>query len=239
MSGHSKWSKIKRQKELTDKEKGTAFSKLSKLITLAVVAGGGMTTPENNVRLRLAIEKAKESNMPKDSIDRAIEKASGPNREESKEVLYEAFGRGGSMFIILATTDNFKRTLSGVKNVLEKYGGKLGTQGSVSYLFKKSAVIRFSIAKNQEEAVFVFADKIKAYDVDKTTGFFQVYLSYDMQGSIKRYLQNLVIQDLRIEFKPQTPLELVDSAAKKNASALIEALKNLDDVQYVFTNIKL
>lgn len=138
MSGHSKWSKIKREKEVKDKQKANIFSKLSRLISLAVIAGGGITNPENNVKLRLAIEKAKSLNLPKDNIDRAIEKGLGPDSQKLKEVIFEAFAPGGVVLVIMVATDNMHRTLSEIRNVVESYSGKLGNQGSVMYLFKKN-----------------------------------------------------------------------------------------------------
>ncbi len=238
MSGHSKWSKIKRQKEATDKQKGTAFSKLSRLITLAVIEGGGITDPEHNVRLRLAVEKAKSFNMPKDNIDRAIEKGAGPGKDELKEVLYEAFGRNGSMFIIIASTNNQNRTTSEVRNILEKSGGKLGTQGSVSYLFMRSALARFSLSE-KEESIFGFAEGVQASDIDKVDDGFMVYFPYEKIGSIKGFLGELKIQNLEVIFKPLLPLIVEDTAVKEKILDLIEALESLDDVHSVFTNIRL
>ncbi len=110
MSGHSRWVNIKRQKQANDLVRASLFSKLSRLITLTVIDGGGVTDPAHNVRLRLAIEKARHLNMPKDNIARAIEKGSGPDRGLLKEVVYEAFGASGSAMIILVTTDNINRT---------------------------------------------------------------------------------------------------------------------------------
>ena len=119
MAGHSKWSKVKRQKEITDKEKSKVFAKLSKLITLAIVEGGGVGDPELNIKLRLAIEKAKQGNMPKENVERAIEKAAGPNKQLLKEVHYEAFAKHGAAILIVATTDNPNRTTAEIKTTLE------------------------------------------------------------------------------------------------------------------------
>lgn len=183
MSGHSKWSKIKREKQAKDKQKGNIFSKLSRLITLAVIEGGGITDPENNIKLRLAIEKAKNLNLPKENIERAIEKGTGPESQELKEVVYEAFGPEGVSLIILATTDNMNRTLSEIRNVLELHGGKLGTQGSVLHLFKKSGLSTF-------------------------------------------------------EVMPYASVEISDKDVVKRVLGLVDAIENLDDVQKVFSNLK-
>lgn len=138
MAGHSKWKQIKHKKAANDQQRAKIFSKISKLITIAVVEGGGMQDPAINVKLRLAIEKAKAANMPKDNIQRAIEKGSGPDRNNLKEVVYEGFGPQGVALVIHATTDNSNRTVGEVRSVIDKGGGKLGNQGAVSYLFQVS-----------------------------------------------------------------------------------------------------
>lgn len=136
MAGHSKWKQIKHKKAANDQQRAKIFSKISKLITSAVIEGGGFSDPNINVKLRLAIDKAKNANMPKDNIARAIEKGSGPDRVHLKEVLYEGFGPHGVALVVHATTDNSNRTVVEVRSVIEKAGGKLGVQGSVSYLFQ-------------------------------------------------------------------------------------------------------
>jgi len=138
MAGHSKWKQIKHKKAANDQQRAKIFSKISKLITSAVIEGGGFSDPNINVKLRLAIDKAKNANMPKDNIARAIEKGSGPDRVHLKEVLYEGFGPHGVALVVHATTDNSNRTVVEVRSVIEKAGGKLGVQGSVSYLFQVS-----------------------------------------------------------------------------------------------------
>lgn len=136
MAGHSKWAQIKRKKGIKDQEKGAVFTKLSKLISIAVSEGASITDPERNIKLRLAIDKAKAANMPKDTIERAILKGSGPETSTIKEVMYEGFGPEGSGFIVHATTDNSNRTHTEVRTVFEKNGGKMGVPGSLQYLFK-------------------------------------------------------------------------------------------------------
>lgn len=236
MSGHSKWSKIKRQKEVSDKQKGTTFSKLSRLITLAVIEGGGIADPENNLRLRLAIEKAKTFNMPRDNIDRAIEKGSGPNKALLKEVIYEAFAPGGVALVVLTTTDNANRTLSEIRNVVESHGGKLGNQGSVLYLFKKCALSRFKVGESNEEAILNFAEKIGAFDIDKDKKYFSVYFPFESLGKAKDFMGQLKAQVLEIDFKPQSLIEVKDKNAADKILRLIDVLENLDDVQKVFAN---
>lgn len=236
MSGHSKWSKIKREKEAKDKQKGNVFSKLSRLVTLAVIEGGGSTDPENNLKLRLAIEKAKNFNLPKDNIERAIERGIGPDRQQLKEIIYEAFAPSGIALIILATTDNLNRTLSEIRNVLDSHGGKLGDKGSVIYLFKKCGLANFKTSKVTEEAVFGFSDKIGAFDIDKEKDYFFVNFPYENIGRVKDFLNGLKVESVEIEYKPQSIVEIRDKNLARKTLKLIEEIENLDDVQKVFAN---
>src|SRR3989344_3595914 len=142
MSGHSKWSKVKHQKESTDAAKGKIFTKMASSIIIAVKEGGGIADPASNFRLRLAIEKARSVNMPKENIERAIEKGKGKSGEGSLErVVYEAYGPGKSGLIIEAATDNHQRAAAEVKNTLDRGGGVLASPGSVSYLFKHAGML--------------------------------------------------------------------------------------------------
>lgn len=239
MSGHSKWSKIKREKETKDKQKGNVFSKLSHLITLAVIDGGGIKDPESNVKLRLAIEKAKKVNMPKVNIDRAIEKGVGPDGQQLRQVIYEAFAPGGISLIILATSDNVNRTLSEVRNVVESHGGKLGNQGSVLHLFKKCGLTVFKASEETEEAVLGFADKIGAFDIDKDEEFYLLYFPYELIGKIKEYLTGLKVDSIEVDYKPYTLVDISDKNLAKKVLELIAHLESLDDVQKVYTNFNI
>lgn len=141
MSGHSKWSKVKHQKATTDLAKAAAFTKASRAITVAVKEGGGITDPIGNFRLRLAIDKAREVNMLKDTIQRAIEKASGEGANAFEQVTYEGYGPGGAAILIEGTTDNRNRTTSQIKNVLERNGGSLARPGAVQFQFTKEYTV--------------------------------------------------------------------------------------------------
>src|SRR5436190_1731716 len=141
MSGHSKWATIKRQKGANDIKRGQLFTKLSKAITIAVRQGGGVGDPDSNFRLRLAVEAARTANMPKENIERAIARASGKQDNDLEEGLYEGFGPGGFSVIVESLSDNKQRTVSEVKNVFEKNGGNIGSQGSVQYQFDKKGMI--------------------------------------------------------------------------------------------------
>src|SRR5262245_16474671 len=135
MSGHSKWSTIKRQKGVADAKKGKIFTKIGKNISMAVQMGGG-ADPSFNFQLRTAIEKAKEVSMPKDNIDRAIKRGSGEGKEAIQQVTYEGYGPGGAAIIVDAVTDNSNRTLQSVRNILTKNNGKMGGEGTVAWMFE-------------------------------------------------------------------------------------------------------
>ena len=243
--------------ETKDKQKGNVFSKLSRLITLTVVEGGGISDPENNIKLRLAVEKAKRFNLPKYNIDRAIEKGIGPDGLQLKALIFEAFAPGGISLIILATSDNVNRTLSEIRNVVESHGGKMGNKGSVMYLFKKCGLVTFKVGEaryqtvpgdarystvpgeTEEEAVLSFADKIGAFDIDEDEKYFYVYLPYESLRKVKEYLGGLRADSVEVDYKPNSLVEISDEKLVKKILDFIEALDNLDDVQRVFANDKI
>ncbi len=163
MSGHSKWSKVKHQKATTDVVKGQAFTKASHAITIAVHEGAGTTNPDMNFRLRLAIEKAREVNMPKDTIERAIAKGKGEEGTGIETVLYEGYGPGGVGFLVEAATDNRQRTSSAIKNIFDQYGGSLAGSGAVSFLFDKQASGEFMVRPHSA----IILDETKRQEVAK------------------------------------------------------------------------
>jgi YebC/PmpR family DNA-binding regulatory protein len=236
MSGHSKWANIKRKKGVNDKAKGKIFGKLARMITLAVVESNGATNPDHNVRLRLAIEKAKHENLPKENIHRAIEKGSGPGMTQLKEEIYEAFAPGGVALILLATTDSVNRTLSELRFTLERHGGKLGNRGSVAYLFQRCGLVTFDKQANKEEDVFVFSEKIEALDMDEDDLVYSVYFPYEKLGHVKDFLGNLKSGPPDVDYRPNTTVAIEKKEAVEKIITLIEALESLDDVHKVFTN---
>jgi len=236
MSGHSKWANIKRQKEAKDKEKGQYFSKLSRLITLAVIESNGITDPEHNFKLRLAIDKAKVYNMPKDNINRAIEKGIGPEKSQLKEVVYEGFAGGGVALIILATTDNPNRTLSEVRNTLEKNGGKLASQGAVHYLFKKLGQVQILKSKMTEESIFALADKLDAFDVNQNEDSFIIDIPFENIGKVKDNLGDLQGISIEVNFKAGNIIKPQNKEEVEKIVLLIKVLEELDDVYRVYTN---
>lgn len=236
MSGHSKWSNIKRKKEANDKVKGNIFGKMSRLITLAVIEGGGMTDPDHNVKLRIAIEKAKSFNMPKDNIKRAVEKGTGPDKSSLKEVIYEGFGPGGVAMLMQATTDNPNRTLGEIRSIMDRNMGKLGNSGSVGYLFNKCALMIFDKAAIKEEDVFAVGDKLGAFDIDSDESKFYVYFPFENLGHIKDKLQDVKYESAEVDFKPQSTIE-VDQDKFSKVENLVNLLEALDDVHKVFVNL--
>ena len=170
MSGHSKWSTIKRQKGSKDQKKGQIFTKLTYAITVAVRESSGVTDPNSNFRLRLAIDAAKNANMPKENINRAIEKANSKQEGDIEEIFYEGFGPGGFSVIVETLTDKKQRTVAEVKNVFEKNGGSLGVSGSVLYQFEKKGMIvtlgSIDGGKSLDE-VFLIAADCGATDIEE------------------------------------------------------------------------
>jgi len=236
MSGHSKWANIKHKKQANDKVRGLAFSKLSRVITLAVIEGGGMTDPAHNFKLRLIIEKARALNMPKENIARAIEKGSGPNKALLKEVVYEGFAPHGISLIIEASSDNPTRTYSEVRNCLEQHGGKLGSQGSVSYLFEKCGMIKFDKDKVKEEDTLAFAEGMGASDIDSDEETYTVYFPFGNLGKVKDHIGALPSHPAEVDYKAQSLISIpVENI--KSVIAAIDALEALDDVHTVFSNI--
>lgn len=239
MSGHSKWANIKRKKEVTDKVRGVVFAKLSRLITLAVVEGGNEGNPDHNFKLRLTIDKARAVNMPKENIQRAIEKGSGRDKHFLKEMMYEGFAPHGVALMIHATTDNPNRTVSEIKNCIEQHGGKLGSQHSVAYLFQHCALVTFDLIGNKEEDVFEFAQSLEAVDIDKDDSSYYVYIPFELFGRIKEHLEKVKPKTTEIDFKPQTLISLTKEEDVRQVLTLIDILEELDDVHQVYSNLEL
>lgn len=236
MSGHSKWSNIKRKKEVNDKAKASIFAKLSRLITTAVIEGGGVTNPTNNIKLRLIVEKAKEENMPKDNISRAIEKGVSSDKNKYEQVIYEAFGPSGTSFIIVASTDNPNRTSNEMKNILDRNSAKLGNPKSVLYLFVYCGVMMFDSQQSGEEEILEFADSIKAHDIEISNNTYTIYFDSAKIGTLHDNMKSFIpLESPKTIYRPTTLVE-VSSVEGEKISQLIEALENLEDVFEVYTN---
>jgi len=239
MSGHSKWSKVKHQKETADAAKGKAFTKVSRMLTVAVGEGGGLTDPAKNFRLRLALEKAREVNMPKETIERAIERGKGTSGQIVESILYEAYGPAGTAILIEAATDNRARTVSEVKHVLERFGATLCAPGSVSFLFDRMGVVEVpkrgvSLDRMTEIALVAGAD-----DVGETGETFKLSARADILMTVKETLEEQGIETIRsaLVFRPKTRVQTQPETGQK-VRDLIRALGQLDDVQAVWTNLE-
>ena len=236
MSGHSKWSKIKRKKGSADAARGRLFSKLIKAITIAARHGGG--DPESNARLRTAVDEAKSNNMPWDNIERAIKRGTGEIEGQSlEEVTYEAYGPGGVAILIESVTDNRNRVTSEIRHVLSRLNGSLGTSGSVAWQFTAQGIINVDVKKYGEDTIIAYALEGGATDVKTEEDTYQIITTIDAFSKVKEVLQNNNIEILSAEITkvPQNTVPLSDKEAEKMLK-LYEAIDALDDVQHVYAN---
>lgn len=239
MSGHSKWATIKRQKGLNDAKRGQAFTKISNAITIAVKQSGGNADPESNVKLRFAIDKAKASNMPRDSIDRAIQKGAGNlGGAELDEVLYEGFAPGGVGILIEAVTDKKQRTVAEVKNTIEKNGGTMAGQGAVSYLFKRTGEIIANKNNHNSDDVLTIALDNDIVDVEEEDNLAFFYTDPQNLTQAKNGIEGggLKIEEVGLSYKPLTTMQVAPEIEEK-VLGLVEKLEDMDDVQKVYTNL--
>ncbi len=238
MSGHSKWSKVKHQKAVTDAVKGQAFTKASRAVSIAVREGGGITDPEKNFRLRLALELARAVNMPKDNIERAIAKVAGGEGAAIESLLYEAYGPGGVALLISAATDNRQRTVSQVKNIVEKAGGNMASPGSVSFLFAKSGILTVHKEGRTLDRMLELGIVAGADDVTETEDVFEMYSDAARLHAVREALlgQGISIDNTQIIMKATMPID-PESNMRERAEALTQQLEELEDVQHVYTNL--
>ena len=240
MSGHSKWATIKRAKGITDAKRGQAFTKLSNAITIAVKQGGGITDQVFNATLRIAIDKAKAANMPKDSIDRAIQKGSGgAGGIDLHEALYEGFAQGGVGLLIEAVTDKKQRTVAEVKNTLEKNGGTLAGQGAVSYLFQKSGEIIVTKDGKSSDEILTIAMDNNVNDIEEDDDTAILYTEPAQLQVVKKGIEEsgLKIEEASLIYKPISRNAVATDIEEKVLN-LIEKLEEMDDVQKVYTNLE-
>jgi YebC/PmpR family DNA-binding regulatory protein len=236
MSGHSKWSSIKRQKGVNDAQRGQVFTKLSKEIIMAAKAGG--PDPAGNFRLRLAIQKAKESNMPADNIDRAIKRATGGgDGVELVEIMYEGYGPAGTAVLIEVTTDNRNRMVAEIRNVLTRAGGSLGETGSVSWNFDNRGVMTISPNGKDPDEVALYAIDAGAEDVQVGGDTIDVYTAPADLEKVKKALEDnaVKVESAETARVPRTTVQLDEKNATQMLR-LVEKLESLDDVQKVYFN---
>ncbi len=236
MSGHSKWSSIKRQKGINDAQRGQMFTKLAKEIIIAAKAGG--PDPNGNLRLRMAVQKAKESNMPSDNIERAIKRGSGPGEGvEMLEVTYEGFGPAGVAVIVEAATDNRNRTVAEVRNVFSRTGGNLGENGSVAWNFELRGVITVAPNGKDPDEIAMHAIDAGAEDVQVGGDAIDVYTQPSDLETVKKALeaQGVKVSSAENARVPKTTVHLDERDAVQTLR-LVEKLEALDDVQKVYFN---
>jgi YebC/PmpR family DNA-binding regulatory protein len=238
MSGHSKWSTIKRKKGAIDAKRGKIFTKIIKEIIIAAKEGGG--DPETNARLRLAVQNAKGANMPKDNIERAIKKAVGSDAESFIETTFEGYGPSGIAVFVECLTDNNNRTVAAVRSAFNKYGGNLGTNGSLSFLFERKGVFTiknegFSVEELELEMIDAGEDDIEI-EGDKLT----VTCAMEDFGSVNRTLNELGIEpdDAGLKRIPHETKK-VDLESAKKVIRFIEVLEDDDDIQNVYHNLEM
>jgi YebC/PmpR family DNA-binding regulatory protein len=236
MAGHSKWANIKHKKAANDKKRGKIWTKVIREITVAAQAGGGDI--DSNPRLRLAIDKAKGANMPKDTIDRAVKKGAGGDEDGNyEEIRYEGYGPGGAAVIADCMTDNRNRTAAEVRHAFTKYGGNLGTAGSVAYLFSKQGVISFD-AGADEDAIMEAALDAGAEDViSNDDGSVDVMTMPEDFEAVRDALlgDDLEAVHAEITFTASTEATL-NAREAESMLKMIDLLEDLDDVQEVYSN---
>lgn len=236
MSGHSKWSTIKRQKGANDVKRGLAFTKLANLITIAARSGAD---PEFNFKLRLTIEKARSANMPGENIKRAIERAgSGQGAESFEEVTYEGYAPGKVGLIIRAATDNKNRTSSFIKSSLDKGGGVLATPGAVSWQFKPVGEVVVDLAGKSLDELFLTAADAGAEDaIPGEDGTAIVQTAPDQVDEVRSKLTGWEVKEVKLSFKPTSTVNITDESEAGRVLDLIEKLEENEDVQKVVSNL--
>ncbi|MCC7367533.1 MAG: YebC/PmpR family DNA-binding transcriptional regulator [Chloroflexi bacterium] len=240
MSGHSKWSQIKRQKGAADAKRGQLFTKLGREISVAARDGGG-PDPDANARLRLAVQRAREANMPMDTIDRAIKRgAGGGDAAALQEILYEGYGPNGAAILIEAMTDNRNRTVAEIRNAFKSGGGSLGEAGCVAWLFDNRGVISLQPNGEDPDEVALKAIDAGADDFRVDDDGIEIYTEPASLDSVRSALEQdkLQIANAELAMIPKTTLELQPKETV-TVLKLMERLEELDDVQRVYSNVEL
>ena len=238
MAGHSKWANTKHRKERADKKKGKIFSRIMKEIISSVKQGG--SDPKTNSKLRVAIQKAKEVNLPNENIERNIKKASNTDQQDYNELLYELYGFGGVGILVDVMTDNKNRTSGDIHIAINKCGGTIVPPGSVSYNFERKGIFRIAKSRTNEDDLFTLATEAGAEDFSSDEDHYVIVTSVEAFIQVKEALEkaNLSYEEAGLEYIPKVVVEVNDELADQNI-ALIEWLENLDDVDAVFHNMKI
>jgi len=232
MAGHNKWSKIKRDKGANDAKRGAVFTKIGNQIAIAARSG---TDPDMNPSLAMAIEKARAANMPKDNIQRSIDRVADKSAAALEEITYEGYGPGGVGIIIETATDNRNRTLPEVKTALVKNGGRIADAGSVLFQFERKGVIR--VAAAGEEALLSVLDA-GAEDAAEEDGEIIVYTDQKDLMKVRSAIvaAGLKVEDAELQYIAATPIEISDDETSQKVMKVLDALDDLDDVINVSTN---
>jgi len=236
MAGHSKYKNIMYRKGAQDKKRSSLFSKLSREITVA--AKMGLPDPEANARLRAAVIAARAQSMPKDNIQRSIDKASAGDMESYEEIRYEGFGPGGVALIVEALTDNRNRTATNIRTIVSKNGGNLGASGSVSHGFDRMGLISYPASAGDADQVFEAALEAGAEDVQSSEDGHEIWTAQDSLHEVARALEPALgeAEGTKLAWRAQTSVTVDDETAAGQLMKLIDALDDDDDVQAVWGN---
>lgn len=236
MAGHSKWANIQHRKKAQDNKRGKVFTKVIREITVATKLGGSDIS--SNSRLRLAISKANASNVPKDTVERAIKKAIGSKDENIEEIIYEGYGPNGIAVIMECLTNNKNRTVSELRHVLSKYGGSLGTKGSVVHLFKKVGIIK--VLNMSEDELISHMESIDLMDFEIIEDGCILFTNPNQLFEIKKYLEekSITVENEEIAMDPITLLDIDDTQQEK-INNLSDKLEEIEDVQNIYMNVNL
>ena len=237
MSGHSKWSSIKHKKGAADAKRGQLFTKLIKEITAAAKSGGG--SPEGNPRLRVAVAKAKEANMPKDNIEKAVKRGTGELPGiVYEEVLYEGYGPGGIAILVEALTDNKNRTTAEVRNIFSKHGGNMAGAGSVAWIFQKKGYFLFDKSKVAEDKLMELVLGAGAEDLKTESAAYEVTTVPKDFEAVKQALQKAGIewQSADLTMLPSSVVPVRDEASARKVLGLMDLLEEHDDVNHAYAN---
>lgn len=237
MAGHSKFKNIMHRKGRQDAARSKLFSRLSKEITVAVKMGGGTTDPDMNPRLRLAIQNAKGQSMPKDNIQRAIQKGSGAGGEDYEDIRYEGYGPGGVAVIVEALTDNRNRSASNIRACFTKNGGQMGETGSVSFMFDRMGEITYKTEAGSEDDVMEAAIEAGAEDVESDEDGHTIYCAFDGMMEVAKNLEATLGEpdSVKAIWKPQNQTPVGEDKAS-TLLKMMDALEEDEDVQNVYAN---
>jgi YebC/PmpR family DNA-binding regulatory protein len=238
MAGHSKYKNIMYRKGAQDKKRSAMFSKLSREITVA--AKMGTPDPDMNARLRAAVNAAKAQSMPKDNIQRSIDKASGADAENYEEIRYEGFGPGGVSLVVEALTDNRNRTATNIRTAFSKNGGNLGASGSVTHGFARLGLIEYPASAGDAEALFEAAIEAGAEDVESDEGGHQIWTAVDDLHEVARALEAALgeAESVKLAWRAQTSVDVAQGDAE-SLLKLVDTLEEDDDVQTVWGNYEM